>query len=135
ASSTGSNGASPSAYASTASVVNTVPCAYASAPACSAIAAATSTSPCPIPTTIAPPDPSRYRFPSASVIHTPSPRTATGAAGNMFLPNTWLIGTSVSQRHLQLQLVVHGDPVQAGQGDARLQLAAPVHGADAELGQ
>src|SRR5438105_987612 len=78
-SSTGRCRASSAAYVSTASVVNWVAWTYETLAACSLNARRISRSPCPTLTTTAPPPPSRYRFPSASVIQQPSAETACGS--------------------------------------------------------
>src|SRR6266550_2322862 len=134
-SSTGNSSARSSAYISSTSVANAVAWAYASRSACVDMTRAMSRSPCPRFTTTAPPAASRYRFPSASVIHTPSARTAIGVVPDVRRGNTWLIADSVSQPHLQLYLVVHRDAERARLRDARLQLAGSIDRADPELAQ
>ena len=66
------------ASSSTGSWVNAVPFTYARRSACLPTASAISRTPCPTFTTNAPPQPSRYSFPSASVSQHPWPRTMRG---------------------------------------------------------
>src|SRR5437764_13446718 len=61
---------------------------------CSSAAAISDASPWPTPTTIAPPEPSRYRRPSASTIQAPSAETAVGRVRVTTRGNTWLMERS-----------------------------------------
>src|SRR5213078_1332892 len=61
---------------------------------CSSAAAISDASPWPTPTTIAPPEPSRYRRPSASTIQAPSAETAVGTVRVTTRGNTWLMERS-----------------------------------------